>query len=312
MIAPVQPWRWIRLEIGLAINGAIQYALFIDHPLFWPAVGLSTLLITLLVLWPSSAPAIAAHDGDQSAYWRSVAAHVYALLPLWAGHVALGREQIDEAALQLTARFDHMLRQLDRPSPPSDDSPHPLAAAQNKLTDALEAMQLPAPLQKQLLPQLQQLKQSGQQLALLAKNLPAGEASPAAAAEQIGEQVGLLLRQLESIDADVHDSCRACQMKLDDPAASQNLQATIEEVLTHLQFQDRVNQILSHVQNDIWQLEAMLHESLNSREDALPEPPDTEAWLTALKNSYTTHEQRALHNRDQNDKTPGASDITFF
>ncbi|WP_146056772.1 hypothetical protein [Chromobacterium alticapitis] len=275
---------------------------------------MSSLLIALLLLWPipAAAPAPAPEDPQHAGYWHSVAAHVYALLPLWAGHIALGREQIDDAAGQLTIRFDAMLSQLGGSQDPAADPAHPVIAAQGALSDALETLQLPPPLQKRLQPQVQQLKQAGRQLAEMVQNLLGTADSPPSAIEKINEQARQLLRQLESLDGDIHASCHSCKLRMDGAPSSVDLQTTIQEVLIHLQFQDRVSQILSHVQNDIWQLETMLHEALHSGGDALPEPPDTEAWLNALKNSYTTHEQRALHNREHNDKTPGASDITFF
>ncbi|AUH52403.1 hypothetical protein CXB49_17170 [Chromobacterium sp. ATCC 53434] len=293
MTAPVQPWRWIRLEIGLIVNGGIQYALFIDHPLFWPALGLTTLLILLLLLWPSVRPASPAppprENDNPSGYWREVSGHVYALLPLWAGHISLGREQIDDAAAQLTTRFDGMLRQLNQlaatasPSAPQDAPPDD------------------GPLD--LLQRLPQLVEAGRQLETLAQSSAAAQAQDG----PIAEQAGSLRRQLEALELDVR---AATPLRLD-ASASAKLQAAIEDILTQLQFQDRVSQILSHVQNDIWQLETTLHEALHS-DGELPAPPDTEVWLAALKSSYTTHEQRALHNREHNDKTPGSSDITFF
>ncbi|KUM04669.1 hypothetical protein KIF53_08810 [Chromobacterium subtsugae] len=304
MTAPVQPWRWIRLEIGLVVNGGIQYALFIDHPLFWPALGLTTLLLLLLLLWPRSLPAASRPPprdiGSQAQYWRDVAGHVYALLPLWAGHIALGREQIDEAAGRLTGHCDNMLRQLGYQAPEPAD-----AAAEQKTADAplLGAPSGLSPPDRMLMPMLKQLQQSALQLEALAQARENSQPDG-----QIASQVGNLLRQLETLE---RDSQPPPGQKRDGNAAGFDLRAAAEDTLTQLQFQDRVNQILSHVQNDIWQLEAMLHEALSS-EDELPAPPDTEAWLSALKSSYTTHEQRALHNRDGGDRPPGPSDITFF
>ncbi|OHX13981.1 hypothetical protein [Chromobacterium sphagni] len=305
MIAPVQPWRWIRLEIGLIVNGGIQYALFIDHPFFWPALGLTTLLILLLLLWPSVRPAPSPpqpQDSDtQARYWRDVASHVYALLPLWAGHIALGREQIDDAACHLTSRFDGMLRQLGYQEQDQDDAAHAREPAETRLANALEE----APLRNRLAPVLEQLRQSGLRLEALAQETPHGQS---ARDEQIAGQVRQLLLQLEQVSQDLQAPRPS---RRDDAASGFNLQTTAEDVLIHLQFQDRVSQILAHVQNDIWQLETMLHGALTS-EDDLPAPPDTEAWLNALKNSYTTHEQRSLHNRDGSSRPPGPSDITFF
>ncbi|AXE30670.1 hypothetical protein DK842_12620 [Chromobacterium phragmitis] len=309
MIAPVQPWRWIRLQIGLAVNGGIQYALLVNHPSFWPALGLTSLLIAILLLWPvpvsTSLPSDTPNGPAGADYWRGYASHVYALLPLWAGHIALSREQIDEAAAHLTQRFDSMLRQLGH-QPAQDDSPYPLSSAENRLNDTLNALQQPAALQRKLSDTLQQLRHSSLRLEALSQ-----ASGDAPLAEQVMEQSRLLAQQLQSLDQEIGASCHACHLGAPAGQTGFDLAATVEDVLTNLQFQDRVSQILSHVQNDIWQLEAALHEALHS-EGELPSPPDTDAWLTALKNSYTTHEQRALHNRDGGDKAPGPSDITFF
>ncbi|MCD4486556.1 hypothetical protein LQR31_18950 [Chromobacterium vaccinii] len=299
MIAPVQPWRWIRLQIGLAVNGGIQYTLLINHPLFWPALGLTSLLIALLLLWPvpiaSSAHRPVSGGGDES-YWRDYASHVYALLPLWAGHIALSREQIDEAAGNLTDRFDSMLRLLGH-QPAEHDGLDSTDAAEIPAADARDAQWPPAELQRRLSAELRQLRQSSLKLDELAQS-----GGDAAHATTIAGEARTLAQRLHALDQQIAAGFQADGF---------DLPATVEDILTHLQFQDRVSQILSHVQNDIWQLEASLHEALNC-EGELPPPPDTEAWLSALKNSYTTHEQRALHGREGNDKAPGPSDITFF
>ncbi|MCD4506371.1 hypothetical protein LQR30_20040 [Chromobacterium piscinae] len=296
MIAPVQPWRWIRLQIGLAVNGGIQYTLLINHPLFWPALGLTSLLIALLLLWPvpiASSPRQPVSGGGGESYWRDYTSHVYALLPLWAGHIALSREQIDEAAGHLTHRFDSMLRLLGH-QPAEHGGLDAIDAAERPAADA---PQPPAERQRRLSAELQQLRQSSLKLDELAQS--GGDAAHAAA---IAGEARTLAQRLHALEQQIDAGFQADGF---------DLPATVEDVLTHLQFQDRVSQILSHVQNDIWQLEASLHEALNC-EDELPPPPDTEAWLSALKSSYTTHEQRALHSREGNDKAPGPSDITFF
>lgn len=275
MAAPVQPWRWVRLEIGLIVNGAIQYVLFINSPMFWPSLGLTSALILLLQLWPSRQPSAfhGAQDPGSGPYWQGVAHHVGALLPLWAGHIALGREQIDEAASQLTCRFDSILHHLDQAP----------TAFQNHAATIGNA---------------EQLRQTQAQLEELASALPETPDGNALRA-----RIQSARQQLANMA-----SPPAVESA---PAGGFDLRATVEDILLHLQFQDRVSQILANVQNDIWRLETTLHEALNSQ-DGLPDPPDTQAWLAALKNSYTTHEQRALHNRDKHNKTPGPSDITFF
>lgn len=73
----------------------------------------------------------------------------------------------------------------------------------------------------------------------------------------------------------------------------------LEEILVGLQFQDRVGQILSHVQLDMGRLQAQ-------EED----PPDSGAWIPRFESSFTTDEQRHGH---QFAGLPVANqDVTFF
>ncbi|RBH50311.1 hypothetical protein C3F00_035025 [Pseudomonas sp. MWU13-2860] len=99
---------------------------------------------------------------------------------------------------------------------------------------------------------------------------------------------------------------------LDEEAAfAQSLPQALEDILVQLQFQDRVDQILSGVQNDMRRLENVITLALAAAEHR-PEPPDTAAWLEALKNSYTTHEQSVLHSSDQAESGDKQNNITFF
>lgn len=86
------------------------------------------------------------------------------------------------------------------------------------------------------------------------------------------------------------------------------VEQNVHEVLTQLQFQDRVDQIVGHVCGDM----SRICQALNPP-DARPAIPDKQAWLERLAVGYTTIEQHHHH--------PGAaagmvgaagSDITFF
>lgn len=94
---------------------------------------------------------------------------------------------------------------------------------------------------------------------------------------------------------------------------SEGIRDEISDVLVSLQFQDRVSQMLTHVENDMAKLSSYLdkhdHDMANgyahSRVDAM-------IWLSELAGTYTTHEQRANHFGEEHvasDKKPG---VTFF
>lgn len=76
----------------------------------------------------------------------------------------------------------------------------------------------------------------------------------------------------------------------------------LEDVLLHLQFQDRINQILGALAGDL----ERLADAAAAKE--LPtDPIDSQRWLAELKRSYTTLEQH-----DERRRSNSSGDITFF
>jgi methyl-accepting chemotaxis protein len=88
---------------------------------------------------------------------------------------------------------------------------------------------------------------------------------------------------------------------------SNEVDQSINQVMVDLQFQDRVSQILGHVQDDATKLGNRIADD---------EIPDREQWITALKKTYTTSEQHALHGSHQtasaNKAAAPATSVTFF
>lgn len=75
------------------------------------------------------------------------------------------------------------------------------------------------------------------------------------------------------------------------------------DILVHLQFQDRISQILDHVQQDILRLREAAGQA-----QALPSP---QQWLADLEKTYTTQEQRQMHAGQQGHPAP-PSQVDFF
>lgn len=90
---------------------------------------------------------------------------------------------------------------------------------------------------------------------------------------------------------------------------STSVDTTLNQVLVELQFQDRISQILGHIQADA---DRLCH-TLSSGQ-----PVDQAAWIVNLKQTYTTDEQHALHLKQPPPQAvPGKtqaqkSEITFF
>jgi methyl-accepting chemotaxis protein len=87
----------------------------------------------------------------------------------------------------------------------------------------------------------------------------------------------------------------------------------IAEVLVALQFQDRVSQVLTHVEGDLAKLESQV--STAGREMAagrLDSPLDARQWLDDLAKTYTMPEQHRVHNGKPAAVADKSNDITFF
>ncbi|WP_279648263.1 methyl-accepting chemotaxis protein [Pseudomonas aegrilactucae] len=77
-------------------------------------------------------------------------------------------------------------------------------------------------------------------------------------------------------------------------------QADIHAIMVGLQFQDRADQMLDHLQTDLLQLlDALAHDDARLH--------DPQAWLQQLRQRFTTSEERAGHSQ-----STANSDVTFF
>ncbi|AWL13128.1 Methyl-accepting chemotaxis protein [Saliniradius amylolyticus] len=98
-------------------------------------------------------------------------------------------------------------------------------------------------------------------------------------------------------------------------STNESVQQDINAVLVGLQFQDRVSQIMGHVEQDM----SRLTERLEDHRDAYQRGQDVtlvnvNEWLGELKSTYTTMEQAALHDggSHQNQRAQKEDEITFF
>ena len=93
---------------------------------------------------------------------------------------------------------------------------------------------------------------------------------------------------------------------------SQAVRGHVEEVMVHLQFQDRVSQILSAICKGVDALLARLWiEEEHIAGGGVPEPLDVPDWVAEIERTYTTIEQYD-HDHPAAKGTVAASDVTFF
>lgn len=94
---------------------------------------------------------------------------------------------------------------------------------------------------------------------------------------------------------------------------SSQVQSDIEQVLVSLQFQDRVRQIMEHVNDDMDRLSALLQQHEIQRSDEQPiEIVNVDKWVSELESSFTSLEQVDVHLGKGGVQTPKESEITFF
>ncbi|CAH0225403.1 Methyl-accepting chemotaxis protein McpC [Massilia sp. Bi118] len=92
---------------------------------------------------------------------------------------------------------------------------------------------------------------------------------------------------------------------------SAGIQAEVGDALVQLQFQDRVSQILSHVQQNIARLPSYLDEHARQSSEAM-QPIDARALLAELESTYAMAEEHSLHRSNPQPAPQQAEEITFF
>ncbi|WDO03000.1 methyl-accepting chemotaxis protein [Aeromonas allosaccharophila] len=140
----------------------------------------------------------------------------------------------------------------------------------------------------------------------IAENAAARDHASALNSEQTIEQV--LARFRHATDS-LAESASLLQNE------STDIHREISSVIVSLQFQDRVNQILSHVRQNMESLSSHLIASEQHSNSSGPIQIDANRWLAEMELSYATDEQRNIHHGRTTRSTkaqPSSADITFF
>lgn len=94
---------------------------------------------------------------------------------------------------------------------------------------------------------------------------------------------------------------------------SLGIKGEISEALVLLQFQDRVNQIVTHVKHNIEQLPQYLeHNRSEYAQAGALQPLDPRTLLGQLERTYAMAEERAVHGGTKTAAQPQDTEITFF
>lgn len=150
----------------------------------------------------------------------------------------------------------------------------------------------------------QQVEEAAQAMAQTFEVSQAMSASDGALVCQSREAIGDVLTRFDTVASRMRDNAHALESN------GVEVQAGIGQVLVHLQFQDRVSQILTAVRGDMNRLGDRIASDAADAEAAGPAAPiDVRAWLAELEQTYTTLEQFA-QTPDRLQAADG--DITFF
>jgi methyl-accepting chemotaxis protein len=122
------------------------------------------------------------------------------------------------------------------------------------------------------------------------------------------EKIGSVLASLRGVTDALVASSDLLQRE------SAGIQAEVGDALVQLQFQDRVSQILSHVQQNIARLPSYLDEHARQSGTAGEPLPaiDPRALLAELESTYAMAEEHALHRSNPQPAPQQAEEITFF
>jgi len=130
-----------------------------------------------------------------------------------------------------------------------------------------------------------------------------------AATRQSGEIIDNVLQQFRrSTDALVESGSHL-------KSGRDYLQQEISEALVHLQFQDRISQVMSHVRDSIDSVPVALNELLQDYESSGQlRALDARSLLAALEKTYAMADERKIHRGGgASAPAPAAADeITFF
>jgi len=133
--------------------------------------------------------------------------------------------------------------------------------------------------------------------ALCAEVVPLWKRHLATAQHQSETGVGNLLQSFAQL--------RKLLVTAPSPSRAQQLDALLEDILVHLQFQDRTSQMMALLQEDM----ERLTQAAADRQNPPLEPTD---WLSRLQLGYAMQEQHTNHASPGADPAASGGETTYF
>jgi methyl-accepting chemotaxis protein len=157
-------------------------------------------------------------------------------------------------------------------------------------------------------------RRMAEKVKLISEAIAEARTTAAASGEQDAASVAASERTINAVLGDlrgVTDSLVGASARM--RQESLGIKSEISEALVQLQFQDRVNQIVTHVKHNIEQLPPYLARNRCEYEQAGQlQPLDARALLAELERTYAMAEERAVHGGGKAATQPQDTEITFF
>jgi methyl-accepting chemotaxis protein len=323
-------------------------------------------------------------DASIEAYLRSQQRFGEKVAPVWAGHIATSREQMESAISELSQQFARIVDQLGnavRSAALAGESVEnqgnglvavfehserqlgAVVASQRMAMDSMAAMLHKVQGLDQFIEELQDMAAEVAKIAAQSNLLALNAAIEAARAGEMGRGFAVVAKEFRMlsnqsgetgkhiaekvgvISAAILSTCKAAEdsVQKEDGTmleSEQTINAVLNEfrsitsalqessrllkdesvgikdeiaqALVQLQFQDRVNQILTQVQGSIVSLPDVLSKSSREfRNSKELQPLDAGAMLHEMKKSYVMSDQHAVHDGEQS-VTTDISNVTYF
>jgi methyl-accepting chemotaxis protein len=115
-----------------------------------------------------------------------------------------------------------------------------------------------------------------------------------------------VLANFESVTSGLCESSEMLQRE------SEGIRGEISDTLIHLQFQDRISQILSHVRTNLDGLHDHIKQHFSERERGGVKEIDANRWIDEMALGYATAEQKIIHRGGAASSKTDPDEITFF
>jgi methyl-accepting chemotaxis protein len=124
--------------------------------------------------------------------------------------------------------------------------------------------------------------------------------------DEAEQTIRKVLLNFESVTTNLYQSAEMLRYESD------GIREEISDTLVHLQFQDRISQILNHVRANLDDLYVKIQQQFAERENGTATTIDAQRWIDDMALGYATAEQKLVHHGETASDSSADDEITFF